>query len=447
MHRVKSGQTINIWTGGAALAAAVLVLSTPLQARAAGDASVRVIHGIPGQDLGLAPALPVDIEVSGSCVLSGVTFGAISTRLGLPAGSYDIRVRLSDGRCGGAVAVEALAVPFAADEKATVIAHLDASGSPTASKFTDDLSLSAPHESRVQVHHTAAAPAVDLRFVRPGVQESLDGVTNGQSGSLELGDFAHELLIAPAGGAPIFQQTIDLAERATLFAYAVGSLATGTFTVLAEIEAQPRPATVSVIHGITGQDLGLAPQLPVDIAVVGVGCVLTHFEFGDIENGLSLPADVYDIEVRLADGQCGGAVAVSASGISIFDGEDATIIAHLDANGAPTASKFSNFTGKVGRREDRVVAHHTAAAPAVDITLTRVFRRNPAIDLKGVTNGQAAGDEVRRGLYTLSVAPAGGAPIFRAFTPIFGRRSQVLIYAVGSVSTGTFQLIADRRSL
>ena len=411
------------------------------------DVTVTVVHGIPGTDIQLPAELPVDVEVSGTCALTDFTFGTISDRLTLPAGSYDIRVRLSDGSCGGAVAIEALDVPFLAGENATVVAHLDADGAPTASKFVNDLVAAPPLEGKVQAHHTAAAPAVDIRLVRNGVLETLNGVVNGQSGSIELGAREHELLIAPAGGAPIFQAPVEILDQQTIFAYAVGSLATGSFTVLVDVQEQnapAAPAAVTVIHGIPGEDLGADPALPVDISAAGVGCLITGLEFTEVLSGLSLPAGSYDLEVRLSDGACGGTVAVSVAGVAFAEGEDATVIAHLDEGGSPVASKFTNDTSEIGGRRARVIAHHTAAAPAVDITLRNLLGHR-AVRLEGVTNGQSGGGEVRRGLYILRIAPAGERrSVLRAFAPLPGG-DLALVYAVGSLSSGTFQLIVDRR--
>ncbi|MGD8726622.1 MAG: hypothetical protein PVH40_03200, partial [Gemmatimonadales bacterium] len=73
------------------------------------DAMVYVVHGINGSDLGLGEMLPVDVEVSGSCVLEGFEFRDIAGPLPLPEGSYDIKVRLADemSPCSGGVAIDA----------------------------------------------------------------------------------------------------------------------------------------------------------------------------------------------------------------------------------------------------------------------------------------------------------------------------------------------------
>lgn len=418
----------------------------PAQA-AASNATVTVIHGIPGQDIGAAADLPVDIQVGTICALTNFKFGNISSRIPLPAGSYDIRVRLSDGACGGATAVQANGVPFAAGENATVIAHLSASGAPTASKFVNDLTPSRNNEGRVTAHHTAAAPAVDLDFrQRRSNVAKFKSVVNGQSGSFDDDAIRTRLSIAPAGGRPIFRDRFTILEGKTIFAYAVGTVGTPSFGLIIDVQDQAFPAKVTVIHGINGTDIGQsASHLPVDIEVVGVGCVLTNFTFESISEQLQLPAGEYDINVRLSNGSCGGAVAVAATDVPFAAGEDATVIAHVSANNVPTASKFTNDLSQSRRRDGRFVVHHTAAAPAVDIALSTMFGRR-VIDLQGVTNGQSGGGDVRRGLYIFSVAPAGGQPLVRKFAPIHGR-TLVLVYAVGNLNNGTLDFIVDDRHL
>ena len=81
--------------------ALVFVLSLTPFASARADALVTVVHGIPGGDIDLDPALPVDVSANGACVITGLEFGQISERLGVPADEYDLAVSLSDGACGG----------------------------------------------------------------------------------------------------------------------------------------------------------------------------------------------------------------------------------------------------------------------------------------------------------------------------------------------------------
>lgn len=118
---------------------------------------------MPGIDLGLDPALPVDISVDDACALEEVGFGDALVPLPLDAGRYDIGVTLAGegGGCQGALAVVGGADVSVA-ETAIVAAHPDANGAPRLGKFTTNAPPTEPGKARVTVYHTAAAPAVDL---------------------------------------------------------------------------------------------------------------------------------------------------------------------------------------------------------------------------------------------------------------------------------------------
>jgi hypothetical protein len=231
--------------------------------------------------------------------------------------------------------------------------------------------------------------------------------------------------------------------------YAVGSLSTGSFQLIVDqqdVGTAGLPATVTVIHGIEGSDLGLDPHLPVDVSVEGVGCVLTGFTFGQISPRLELPAGSYDIEVRLSDGECTGDVAIRKEGVPFGAGENATVIAHLDADGSPDASKFTN---DVSPGHGRLALHHTAAAGAVDIAVYKVwwwfFKK--VLSLAGVTNGQSASEDVDPGTYYARIRPSGSnKKLFFDRVPV-PRNTAVFVYAVGTPSNGTFQVIVDSQSI
>jgi len=205
-------------------------------------------------------------------------------------------------------------------------------------------------------------------------------------------------------------------------------------------------STITVIHGIPGADLGLAPDLPVDVLVNGELCALTDFSFTDVSPRLELPAGTYDLEVKVSDGECGGQTAVSAEDVAVPGGINATVVAHLDDAGAPTLSVFVNDLSATARYQHRVAVHHLANAPAVDVTATQV--RQPAhprefIRLEGVTNGQQGVEETWVGPYRFDIFPAGeDDAVFSAPATLIGGRYYG-IYAVGSLATGTFTVIID----
>ena len=128
-----------------ATAMAVTVVSTASVAAIAGPApaSVYVVHGIPGRDVAgsLDPLLPVDVSVNGICLLQGVNFGDIKGPYQIPAGTYNVKVRLADtlSPCSTKAVISA-SVNVKAGKTAAVVAALSASGAPTAYPFGIDLS-------------------------------------------------------------------------------------------------------------------------------------------------------------------------------------------------------------------------------------------------------------------------------------------------------------------
>lgn len=230
---------------------------------------------------------------------------------------------------------------------------------------------------------------------------------------------------------------------ASLFAFSVHPAA-----------AQPgaQPAKVYAIHGIPGGDLGLDPSLPVDIAVNG-GCVgaLTNFRFGDIRGPLALPAGQYTFEIKLNLGgaPCSGPTVITAPMVPFASGETATVIAHFDESGGLggiTASKFVNDVTKTGPGRARIAAHHTAAAPAVDVVVSRDIEdpTAPAITVPDFVNGQQVAAPIRPGDWQAALKLAGTNTValgpatltLKPFTAYF-------VYAVGSASTGSLTFLVN----
>jgi len=216
------------------LAAALFAL--PATAVQAADANVFVIHGIPGEDLGLDADLPVDISVSGACALQGFTFGRIEGPIQLPApATYKIEISLANSAdpCGNDPVIKQ-DVNLLWGQTATIIAHLTEFGEPTASAFGNNV-RELDDEARVAVHHTAAAGPVDVKLRRVKSKKSIDieDLANGDQVTAEIKPGGYVAKISPAGSrAPVFGPArIRLEERVASFLYAVGTPGS-TFDVL-----------------------------------------------------------------------------------------------------------------------------------------------------------------------------------------------------------------------
>jgi len=199
-------------------------------------------------------------------------------------------------------------------------------------------------------------------------------------------------------------------------------------------------ASIYVIHGIPGDN-----GFPVDVSVDGA-CALPNFTFGTRAGPLSLPAGTYTIAVHApADGMCGGAAAIGPVDLTFADGDNKTIIAHLTATGAPTANVFDNDFSPTGRGQARLIAHHTAAAPAVDVVVARdYFGGGPRISEPGSANGDQFATELRPGDWQVTLE-LGGAPVYGPTMLTLKPFTAYSVYAVG-VFPNSFQYLVYANS-
>ncbi len=400
-------------------------------------ASVFVVHGINGKDLGLPEALPVDVSVNGNCAIPGLRFRNIKGAIQLPGGKYDIVVRLANTTpCTGAAVITANGVTLLPGSNTSIVAHLNAAGAPTASVFDNDLE-GGPGDATVAARHTAAFSAVDVAVRGTRV---FTGVTNGQGGLAATQAGFARVQIFPAGQsrAAFNGLTVLLPNFLNVF-YAVGTPSKGTFEVLhqAIFLFGRTAARVGLVHGINGKDLGLSEALPVDVEVNGV-CSLIGVTFRTVLNARPLQEGTYDVKIRVGGGApCAGPVAVNAPGLRVERGNYYTVAAHLDAAGKPTATLFRDDIATT--TQATLVARHTANFGAVDILF------NGAVAFAGVRNGQSGSAAVPAGFQNIGIAAAGSPnPVFTAKPFLFGGRFVNAFYAVGTPANGTFEVLAQR---
>jgi hypothetical protein len=159
-------------------------------------------------------------------------------------------------------------------------------------------------------------------------------------------------------------------------------------------------ATVSVFHGV--------PGLTVDVYADGDE-LLSDFEPGTVADPQPLDAGTYDIQVFEAGQGPDGTPAVEKE-IKVPAGANATIAAHLSADGEPRLTAFVNDVSKVGAGEARLTVRHVAAAPAVDVRADGqpVFKglENPEEDTAVVDAGTVPADVVLAGTDTVAIGPA-----------------------------------------
>jgi Domain of unknown function (DUF4397) len=232
-----------------AAAAGLALTLAPMSAQAApGDATVSVLHAVPG--------LTVDVYANGDELIPNFKPGTLSDPLTVPAGSYDLKV-FADGDDPESAdpAIEASGVEVPAGANATVVAHLDAKGNPKLTPYVNDISKTAPGEARLTARHTAAAPAVD---VRADGDVLFGDVVNPKEGKTDVpaGNYSADVALAGTSDVAIGPADLELAEGTNTIVYAWGSAEEDNLEVAVQ--------TIDGLHqapgGVPGGEAGLAPE-------------------------------------------------------------------------------------------------------------------------------------------------------------------------------------------
>lgn len=210
--------------------------------------------------------------------------------------------------------------------------------------------------------------------------------------------------------------------------------------------SQDLDAVVYVVHGLPGADLGLDPALPIDVSIDGV-CTYQDIRFGDILGPITKPAGTYSLGIGLANPANPCSLEMYKVDVTLVAGENKTLVIHMDEQGAPTAREFANDFSKIKNKKARIIMHHTAVAPAIDVSLVRVTGKNPyMVGVDNFISGDRFLVEILTKRWRLECfLPEMAEPFFSKKIK-FKSWSAYLIFAVGSVDTGTFQILTKRVS-
>ncbi|GHC51164.1 DUF4397 domain-containing protein [Streptomyces flavofungini] len=194
-----------------------------------------------------------------------------------------------------------------------------------------------------------------------------------------------------------------ISRTLTLTAATAGAL-TLALASAGPVGATPRAdddkAMVSVFHAV--------PGLTVDVYANGEE-LLPDFKPGTLTEPQELPAGSYDLKV-FKDGDGPDGSPALQKKIEVPAGADATVVAHLSADGKPQLNAFVNDVTKVPAGKSRLTVRHVAAAPAVDVRAAEkpVFEalENPKEAKTEVKAGTVPADVVLAGTDTVAVGPA-----------------------------------------
>ena len=211
------------------------------------NASLTLVHGIPGDSLGATRDLPVQVRVyrlfDGAKVFDGVTFPTVAGPLSVKPGIYRIQVRVT-----GTPLVLTRWTYLSPGENVSAVAYLTDSGrlgnpsgkpAPQLGIFTNDVSPPGAGKARVIVRHLADAPAVD---VLAGGGTLINALANPGSAAVVVPAGTYPIqVVADANNAISAFGPADLTFDAgtTTVVYAVGSFFDGSFAPLVQTVPSP----------------------------------------------------------------------------------------------------------------------------------------------------------------------------------------------------------------
>lgn len=286
------------------------VYEIDLSNMSADGARVQVMHAVPD-----APAVDVALT-DGDVLAPGLEFSMASAVLDVPAGTYDLEVRLA-GTSDVALPLEGVALSantlyqvyaIGSAESGTISPFvvatelMDPMTSPDAGMMpaTDCatvLGIGAETDACVNIIHASPdAPAVDVWV---NGEPALTNVAFQEfSGWLALPAGEYHVQVTATGqpvDTAVIDATLTVEAGMAYHVAAVGNLADIAPAVIpADLSATADDnARVRVIHA--------SPDAPnVDIAVTGGDVLIADLAFGAASDYLEVPAGTYDLEVRVA---------------------------------------------------------------------------------------------------------------------------------------------------
>lgn len=185
---------------------------------------------------------------------------------------------------------------------------------------------------------------------------------------------------------------------------------------------KPAKAVVSILHAV--------PNTPVDV-YVNHKLILDDFQPGTLSDALKLKAGTYKVSITAATAKNDKDPIIGPAKLRFFPGHNYTVVAHLDADGKPTATRYYNTQYPSGKGKGRLIVRHDAAAPAVDIFA------DSALTMRHLTNPRQSKVNVPAGTYSVAVALSGTtAPVIGPADVTVKAKQDTIVYAWGSAADG-----------
>ena len=206
----------------------------------------------------------------------------------------------------------------------------------------------------------------------------------------------------------------------------IGTTATGGTTVA---DGQTPTGLVTVVHGLRG----VVADVYVDNTLV-----LPAFQPERVTDPVAIPAGEHHVDIRVTGKPADAAPDVSAD-VDVQAVARQSVVAPLNAAGAPTITAYLDDMSPVAAGETRAVVRHTAAAPAVDVGL------NQTVVASGLTEPGSTTAVVPPATYEVSVWQAGTqSPLAAPQPATLTEGAATVMYLIGSAQTNTLSWVAEQ---
>ncbi len=217
--------------------------------------------------------------------------------------------------------------------------------------------------------------------------------------------------------------------RTRLIAGAIAGLALALTGALPAAAVDSGKAELYVLHGV--------PGLTVDVWVNG-DRTLESFEPGDVAGPLSLDPGTYTVAITAAGAADDSSPAIGPVDLPLMADTSYTAVAHLAADGSPTATLFTNDISATPAGKGRLIVRHVAAAPAVDV----LAGGSPVIT--NLSNPAEQTLELDPGTVSAAVAATGTtAPVIGPADVTVSAGKDTIVYAWGSLADSNLALAAQ----
>jgi len=197
-----------------------------------------------------------------------------------------------------------------------------------------------------------------------------------------------------------------------------------------------------IVHGIPGRDIAdnLNPGFPVDILLNG-NCLQRGLSFDSTSGPLSFAAGTYDLQISEANTltPCSGSPVIDSQ-VTLAAGASVSAVLAI-SSGQPTLLSFADDLSPVAPGNARFVFAHAADAPALHVTLTQLYIKNPKTFTVTVNPGSEQAITVPTDTYQVQVVVSGGTTVLTSEQIALPDQSATFTYAAGQEANNSVGLI------